>query len=110
MCGALGVSRGCFYAWLVGPRRQRNRTDEELAAKVRASFLASDRTYGSRRVWRDLLTDVLACGLHSIEELMRLQALRARPRWRRLPPDPDALRHHSDRGSQYTSEQFQADG
>jgi putative transposase len=37
MCGALGVSRGGFYAWLVRPRSQRNRTDEELAAKVCAA-------------------------------------------------------------------------
>jgi putative transposase len=188
MCGALGVSRGGFYGWLTRPRSQRSRADEELGAKVRASFLASDRTYGARRVWRDLLAEGLACGLHRIERLMRLQALKARPRRRRLPPDlgerqadavapnvldrtfeaatpnrkwiadftyvwtaegwlyvaavidlfsrrvvgwsmsatmtaqlvtdalvmaiwrrgkPDALLHHSDRGSQYTSEQFQ---
>jgi putative transposase len=188
MCGALGVSRGGFYAWLRRPRSRRSRSDEELSAKVRASFLASDRTYGARRVWRDLLADGAWCGLHQIERLMRLQALKARPRRRRLPPDrgerqvgavaanvldrtfvapapnrkwiadftyiwtaegwlyvavvidlfsrrvvgwsmsaemtaqlvtdalvmaiwrrgkPDALLHHSDRGSQYTSEQFQ---
>jgi putative transposase len=188
MCGALGVSRGGFYAWLRRPRSRRSRSDEELSAKVRASFLASDRTYGARRVWRDLLADGAWCGLHRIERLMRLQALKARPRRRRLPPDrgerqvaavaanvldrtfvapapnrkwiadftyiwtaegwlyvavvvdlfsrrvvgwsmsaemtaqlvtdalvmaiwrrgkPDALLHHSDRGSQYTSEQFQ---
>ena len=58
-----------------------------LAAKVRASFLASDRTYGARRVWHDLLADGVSCGLHRIERLMRLQALKARPRRRRLPPD-----------------------
>ena len=57
LCGALGVSRGGFYAWLTRPRSQRSRSDEELGAKVRASFLASDRTYGARRVWRDLLTE-----------------------------------------------------
>ena len=155
---------------------------------MRASFLASDRTYGAGRVWRDMLAEGVSCGLHRIERLMRLQALRARPRRRRLPPDlgerqanavaanvldrsfeapapnrkwiadftyiwtaegwlyvaavvdlfsrrvvgwsmsasmtaqlvtdalimaiwrrgkPDALLHHSDRGSQYTSEQFQ---
>ena len=188
LCGALGVSRGGFYAWLTRPRSQRSRSDEEIGAKVRASFLASDRTYGARRVWRDLLAEGLSCGLHRIERLMRLQALRARPRRRRLPPDlgerqatavapnvldrsfeapapnrkwiadftyvwtaegwlyvaavidlfsrrvvgwsmsaamtaqlvtdalvmaiwrrgkPDALLHHSDRGSQYSSEQFQ---
>ena len=58
LCGALGVSRGGFYAWLTRPRSQRSRSDEELGAKVRASFLASDRTYGARRVWRDVLEEV----------------------------------------------------
>jgi putative transposase len=86
LCEALGVSRGGFYAWLTRPRSQRSRHDEELGAKVRASFVASDRTYGARRVWRDLLTEGIACGLHRIERLMRLQALKA-PRRRRLPPD-----------------------
>ena len=88
LCGALGVSRGGFYAWLTRPRSQRSRSDENLRTKVRASFLASDRTYGARRVWRDLLTEGIACGLHRVERLMRLQALKARPRRRRLPPDP----------------------
>ena len=185
ICGALGVSRGGFYAWL---KRPRSRSDEEVGAKVRASFIASDRTYGAKRVWHDLLAEGLACGLHRVERLMRSQGLKARPRRRRLPPDlgerqacavapnvlgrtfvapapnrrwiadftyiwtaegwlyvaavidlfsrrvvgwsmstamasqlvtdalvmaiwrrgkPDALLHHSDRGSQYTSEQFQ---
>src|SRR5260370_18698347 len=87
LCGALGVSRGGFYAWLTRPRTPRAKSDEELAAKMRASFLASDRTYGARRVWHDMLADGVSCGLHRIERLMRLQALRARPRRRRLPPD-----------------------
>ena len=87
LCEALGVSRGGFYAWLSRPRSRRSRSDEELGAKVRASFLASDRTYGARRVWHDLLAEGVSCGLHRIERLMRLQALRARPRRRRLPPD-----------------------
>jgi hypothetical protein len=36
--------RARFYAWLTRPRSQRSRSDEELGVKVRASFLASDRT------------------------------------------------------------------
>ena len=188
LCGALGVSRSGFYAWLTRPPSKRTRSDETLAVKVRASFVASDRTYGARRVWHDVLAEGLSCGLHRIERLMRIQALRARPKRRRLPSDtgersmgaippnmldrqfeasspnrkwvadftyiwtaegwlyaaavidlfsrrvvgwsmsatmtaqlvtdalimaiwrrgkPDALLHHSDRGSQYTSEQFQ---
>ena len=188
LCGALGVSRGGFYAWLIRPPSKSSRRNEELADKVRTSFLQSDRTYGARRVWHDLLAAGWSCGLHRIERLMQVQGLRARPRRRRLPPDtgerslaavspnvldrqfeaplpnrkwvadftyiwtaegwlyvavvldlfsrrvvgwsmsatmaaqlvtdalimaiwrrgkPDALLHHSDQGSQYTSEQFQ---
>jgi len=188
MCDALGVSRSGFFAWLTRTPSPRARSDEAIGARVRASFLASDRTYGARRVWRDVLEAGVSCGLHRIERLMRLQALKARPRRRRLPPDtgdrisgaiapnildrrfkagtpnqkwaadftyiwtaegwlyvavvidlysrrvvgwamraamtadlvaealtmalwrrgkPEALMHHSDRGSQYTSEQFQ---
>ena len=88
MCGALGVSRGGFYAWLTRPRSKRSRSNDALGAKVRASFLASDRTYGARRVWHDVLAEGVSCGLHRIERLMRAQALRARPRRRRRPPDP----------------------
>ncbi len=188
MCEALGVSRGGFYAWLVRPRSQRSQDDEVLGSHVRRSFIGSDRTYGARRVWHDVLALGWRVGLHRIERLMNLQALRARPRRRGLPMDqgqrstasvapnvlerefeaagpnqkwvadftyiwtaegwlyvavvldlysrrivgwsmsqemtsqmvtdalmmavwrrgkPDALLHHSDRGSQYTSEQFQ---
>jgi hypothetical protein len=67
ICGALGVSRAGFYGWLTRSRSERSRGDEELGAKVRASFLASDRTYGARRVWRDLLAEGVSCGLHRIE-------------------------------------------
>jgi putative transposase len=187
LCEALDVSRSGFHAWLTRPRSLRSRSDEVLSRQVRSSFAESDRTYGARRVWHDLLAAGMACGLHRVERLMRLQALRARPRRRGLPPDrgersadaaanlldrqfaapapnqkwvadftyiwtaegwlyvavvldlfsrrvvgwsmqstmtaqlvtdalmmaiwrrgrPDALLHHSDRGSQYTSEPFQ---
>ena len=87
MCDALGVSRSGFFAWLNRPPSARARSDEVVGASVRRSFLASDRTYGARRVWRDVLEEGFSCGLHRIERLMRDQALRARPRRRRLPPD-----------------------
>jgi putative transposase len=90
LCEALGVSRGGFYAWLTRSPSARARADEQLLARVRASFLASDRTYGARRVWHDMLADGVACGRHRIERLMRQQALRARPRRRRVPPDTGA--------------------
>jgi putative transposase len=86
-CEALGVSRSGFHAWLTRPRCARAQRDETLVPKVRASFIASARTYGARRVWRDVLAEGIPCGLHKIERLMRSEALRARPRRRRIPTD-----------------------
>jgi putative transposase len=87
LCNALGVSRSGFHAWLNRVPSARSRSDEALSQSVKASFVASDRTYGARRVWHDILAEGFACGLHRIERLMQLQALRARPRRRRLPKD-----------------------
>ena len=87
MCEALGVSRSGFYAWLSRPRSARSINDEVLGSQVRQSFLGSDRTYGARRVWHDVLALGQQCGLHRVERLMRGQALRARPRRRGLPQD-----------------------
>ena len=71
MCEALGVSRGGFYAWLARPRSLRNLSDEVLGAQVHQSFVRSDRTYGARRAWHDVLEQGQTCGLHRIERLMR---------------------------------------
>jgi putative transposase len=87
LCNALGVSRSGYHAWLNRSPSARSRSDETVGRQVKASFVASDRTYGARRVWRDLLAEGVECGLHRIERVMRLQALRARPRRRRLPKD-----------------------
>jgi putative transposase len=87
LCTALGVSRSGFHSWLTRPRSAHALTDEVLSVKIRASFVESNRTYGARRVWHDVLAEGGSCGLHRIERLMRSQALRARPRRRGLPAD-----------------------
>lgn len=84
---ALGVLRSGCFAWLTRGPSERARSDEIVGEAVRRSFLASDRTYGARRVWRDVLEDGFACGRHRIERWMRAQALRPRPRRRRPPSD-----------------------
>lgn len=78
LCDVLEVSRSGFHAWLNRPTSARALHDATLVAAIAASFRASDRTYGARRVWRDVLEEGLACGLHRIERLMRINALRAR--------------------------------
>ncbi len=109
MCEALGVSRGGFYAWLTRPRSRRSLSDEVLGAQVHQSFVRSDRTYGARRVWHDVLEQGQACGLHRIERLMREQALRARPRRRGLPKDRGARSAVADRKVYRTRGQARSD-
>jgi putative transposase len=87
MCKVLGVSRSGFHAWLKRPISDRAIQDAKLTAAIGTSFKASDRTYGARRVWRDVLEEGLACGLHRIERLMRLNAMQARPKRRGKPND-----------------------
>jgi putative transposase len=106
MCGTLGVSRGGFYAWLDRPRSQRELADEALGKQVKQSFVDSDRTYGARRVWHDLLAQGFDCGLHRIERLMRGLALRARPRRRGLPKD---VGERSEIADNVLDRQFQAE-
>lgn len=106
LCEALGVSRRGFYAWLVRPPSRRSEADQVLGAQVRQSFIGSDRTYGARRVWHDVLAQGHHCGLHRIERLMHLQGLRARPRRRSLPEDQGVRSAIADN---VLDRQFQAD-
>jgi len=83
----LGVSPSGFHAWLARPRSHRSLSDERIGGSVRTSFLRSDRAYGARRVWHDVLAEGVDCGPDAIERLMHLQGPRARPRRRRFPKD-----------------------
>jgi putative transposase len=64
LCEALGVSRSGFHAWLKRGPCARSREDEAIMPAVRASFVASARTYGAPRIWRDVLEAGFSCGLH----------------------------------------------
>src|SRR5690606_12493390 len=82
LCDALDVTRSGFHAWLNRSPSARSRHDEVLVTAIDRSFKSSDRTYGARRVWHDVLAEGLSCGLHRVERLMRENGLRARPRRR----------------------------
>lgn len=80
--------------WLTRPISAHEAADEQLsrliARSFEGSFEGSDRTYGARRVWHDVLAEGVGCGLHRVERLMRLNGQRARPRRRGLPKDAGA--------------------
>jgi putative transposase len=87
MCEVLEVSRTGFHAWLTRPLSDRAILDSKLVTAIDTSFKASDRTYGARRVWRDVFEEGLLCGLHRIVRLIRQNALKARPKRRGKPED-----------------------
>jgi len=95
LCEALGVTCAGFYAWLKRPRSARACLDEALTTSIQRSFAESDRTYGARRVRRDLLDWGYRCGIHRVERLMRRSQLIARRRRRRMPFDLGARLEHS---------------
>lgn len=54
MCQVLRASPRGLYAWLGRSPCKRIRDDQRLFGLIGTSFQASDRTYGSPRVWDDL--------------------------------------------------------
>ena len=67
---ALDVSRSGFHDWLIRSPSKQSQHDEEITMTIRSSFLGSDRTYGARRIWHDVLAEGFTCGLHRIERLI----------------------------------------
>jgi putative transposase len=96
LCDALAASRSGFHALLNRSPSARSRQDEMLFSGIGRSFKSSDRTYGARHVWHDVLAEGFSCGLHRVERLMRENGLRARRRRRGLPKDTGARAVMSD--------------
>lgn len=77
MCRVLDVHRSGFYRWLRTPKSARGQEDDYLVEKIRDSFEASDRVYGSPRIHQDLKDQGIRCGLKRVARLMREQGIRA---------------------------------
>lgn len=90
MCEVLGVSHSGFYDWLQRPESRRAAGNRRLLVQIRASFEGSDQTYGSPRVFRDLIGWGYACSKNRVARLMRKAGIVARRRRRRLPVDQGA--------------------
>ena len=95
LCEVLEVSASGFYEWLGRQPSRRSVANTKLTGLIRQSFEASDRTYGSRRVWRDVLAWGEHCGIHRVARLMRAAGLAARRKRRRSPNDTGVRPEHS---------------
>ena len=92
LCRALGVSRSGYYAARKKAERPRARDNARLGAKIKESFEASRRTYGSPRLAVVLRRAGETCGRHRVARLMRVHRLRAAQK-RRFRPRTTDSRH-----------------
>jgi putative transposase len=95
MCRMLAVSHGGFYDWCGRGPSRRASENERLLGRIRSSFEQSDRTYGSPRVWRDLVDWEERCSEKRVARLMRVAGIRARPKPRRAPTDTGLRPEHA---------------
>jgi putative transposase len=90
-CRALDMPTSTFYKWRDRPPTPTQQRRAELDEAVRASFDASDRTYGSPRVWEDLVEDGWRVSKKTVAASMARQGLAGRSpkRKRRSLTRPD---------------------
>ena len=89
ICALLNVSRSGYYA-----SRHRQKTPKPVcpvAVRVAATFAASGRSYGSRRLQAALKHQGLAIGRQRVRTIMRREGLR--PLWRRKSVQTTDSRH-----------------
>ena len=82
LCETLRVSRSGYFAWRGRPESKRARDNRGLVKQIQTSHRLSDQTYGSPRVWEDLLAQGVQVGRHRVARLMRQQQLRSKRRRR----------------------------
>ena len=86
MCRVLGVSRSGFFGWLKRVESRRKREDAALLQRIREIFLGSKGTYGSPRIWAELIAMGWRVSRKRVARLMRLAgiyAIRKQGYWRR---------------------------
>jgi putative transposase len=100
-CRLLGFSESWFYKWLDRQPTPRQQRRAEVDAEVLRRFHESDRSYGSPRIYCDLLEAGWVIGEKTVAESMRRQGLQGRKPKRRkgltrqdknAPKFPDLLR------------------
>ncbi len=75
MCKVFKVSRSAFHEWLDRPRTQREEADLLLAEAIKTFFYESDRSYGHRRIKKQLRKKGIKSSNDRIRRLMKKRRL-----------------------------------
>lgn len=83
MCRVMRVHRSGYYAWMKEPESARQKEDRRIVGLIREFHEASDRSYGSPRITRDLREMGERCGRHKVARLMKMEGLKAKISYKR---------------------------
>ncbi len=78
MCRLLAVKRSTYYGWRSRPESRRTKENRLLLIEIEISHKASDRTYGSPRIHKDLQQRDYQCGQNRVARLMSENGIRAK--------------------------------
>lgn len=107
MCRLLTVSRSGFHEWDERVPSGRAIEDERLTVRIRSFHALSGRSYGSPRIWRDLVEVGELVGENRIARLMRRAGIEALRRRKRRPVD-DGVRPECAIASNVLERDFEA--
>jgi len=78
LCALFGVTRAGYYAWAARAESAHSERDRVVVRAIRKIFEASDGTYGSPRVQRQLVAQGVRVSRRRVERLMRAAGMRGR--------------------------------
>lgn len=78
LCRVLGVSPSGYYLWRSRPASGRSLRNEELVLAMHDIHRRIDRSYGSPRMYAELLSQGYECSVNRVARLMRQSGLIAR--------------------------------
>jgi len=89
LCRVMQVTRSGYYAWRIRKPSARSQRDAELLAKIRTFHQASDKSYGSPRIYDDLRADRQKVSEKRVARLMRDNGIVGKHR-RKFKPTTDS--------------------
>ena len=77
LCRLLNVTKSSYYYWRSQAEKRKLSAKEEsaLLIKIRKAFHDSQQTYGSPRVWRQLLREGVSCSRKQVAKIMHKNRL-----------------------------------
>ena len=78
MCAVLDVSSSGYYDWRDRPESPRTQRNAQLVRLIKHHHGASRETYGSPRIYQDLVASGESVGLNRVSRLMRTHGIRSK--------------------------------